>query len=154
MIFWKTEQLANELVNTKLTERNKIQYYLAIIYLQLISSAIPSYFWGSKLDNLGLFSYFLGAVVATYCILRIFHINKEIDGRNMIERLAILSFPAFFKSTILYWIIYFAFSVIYAINHNMMIFQVFSFLILPFYYWVGFELIAIALQKQCSANKE
>jgi len=154
MIFWKTENLAKELVNTRLTERNKIQYYLAVIYLQLISSAIPSYFWGSKLDNSGLFSYFLGAVVATYCILRIFQINKRIDGRNLIERLAILSFPAFLKSTILYWIIYFAFSVIYAITHNMIIFQVFSFFILSFYYWFGFELIAIALKKQCFTNKD
>ena len=149
MIIWKTEKLAEQLVNTRLTERQKIQYYLAGIYLQLIGVAIPSYFWGSKIDKLGLVSYALGAGIVTYSIQKIFKINKDIDGKNIIERLAVLSFPAFLKTTILYWVIYFVFLFIYEITNNILIFQFFCFVILPFYYWFGFEIIASALKKQC-----
>ncbi len=149
MIIWQIDKLADALVNGRITENIKIRYYLALIFLQIVGTAIPAYLWGSKIDKLGLVSYILGAGVASYYVIRIFHINNGIDGENIIERLTILSFPAFLKSTLLYWALYFVFSIIYVLTENMVIFQVYAFLILPFYFWFGFELIANSLKKQC-----
>ena len=140
-------RLAKSLVAGELNESEKIKYYLAAIYLQLINAGIPAYFWGSKLDNVGAVSFGLGAIVATLCIVTIKNVNDKIDGRNVIERLSILSFPAFLQSIALYLVVYLGITALYVVTGVQSIYFIFSLLGLSFYYWVGFELIRKALMK-------
>jgi hypothetical protein len=148
MEFWKIEKLAISLVNNELTEEIKLKYYLSLLYLQLLCAGIPAYLWGSKLDNLGVLSYFLGGIVATIYIIKINEVNKKIDDKNIIERLAVLSFPAFLQSIVLYWILYFTVVSIYTALKIEIFLYVFRLLGFPFYYWFGFELIRKALVKR------
>ena len=147
MIFWNVDRLATSLIEDSLSENEKVNYYLALVYLQLLGSAIPAYFFGTKLDELGIFSYLICAVIATASINSILTTNNRIDEKNTIERLAILGFPAFFKATFVYWCLYFLFSVIYWVTKNMNIFLVFSYLGTPFYFWLGFYYIRKSLMK-------
>lgn len=145
MIIWNVDRLATSLINQTLSEKEKVNYYLALIYLQLLGTAIPAYLFGTKLDKLGIISCLICAVIATASINSISAINMKVDGKNTIERLAILGFPAFFKCTVIYWCLYFLFSILYWLTHNMSIFLVFGYLGTPFYYWLGFHYIRKSL---------
>ena len=148
MIFWNVDNLATSLINGKLSEREKVRYYIALIYFQLIATAIPTYFFGSQIDGLGLIPYLICAVIATTSINSISDTNRKIDGENIIERLAILGFPAFIKATVIYWFLYIVFSVIFWVTNNMNIFLLFSYLGIPLYYWLGFDFIKKSLIKK------
>lgn len=149
MLQLRVSKLAKALLADELTEKDKIKYYLAAIYLQLIAAGVPAYFWGFKLDNVGVFSYLIGAVVATLCVFTIKNVNDGIDGKYIIERLAILTFPAFLQSIIAYWIMYFGITVVYLLTKLEIGFYLFGLIGLPFYYWYGFELIRKALNRHC-----
>lgn len=148
MIFWKIDLLANKLLNSELTEKDKIKYYIALMYLQILSVAIPGYLWGSKIDVKGILTYGISAAIASVMITSIYYINAKIDGKNVIERLVIMGLPAFIKSTVIYWSLYIAFSVLYWVTKSMNLFNIFSYLGTVFYYWIGFELIRRSLKKK------
>jgi hypothetical protein len=143
----RLNELASLLIANELTEKDKIKYYLAAIYLQLAATGVPAYFWGIKLDNIGIVSYAIGAIVATTCLLTINNVNETIDGKNIIERLAVLSFPAFLQSIVLYWVIYFGVTIIYITTKIEIFLFIFLLIGLSFYFWFGFELIRKALKK-------
>lgn len=140
-------KLAKSLLNDELTEVVKVRYYLANIYLQLISVAIPMYLWGMRLDLIGLISYGLAAIVATFSVISICEANKEIDNKNILERLVILGFPAFLYGIIVYWALYLAVGVAYAILEKEIIIKVYALIGLPFYYWYALGMIRTALKK-------
>lgn len=152
MIIWKIDLLASKLLNSELTEKEKIRYYLALIYLQILSTAIPAYLWGSKIDTIGLLTYGISAAIATFMIMSIFCINAEIDGENLIERLVILGLPSFVRSTVAYWSLYITFPVIYWITNSINLFNIFAYLGAPFYYWIGFEFIRRTLNTKIAKS--
>lgn len=147
MYFLDVENLSKSLLKNELSEFEKTKYYIAALYLQLLNIGLPAYFWGFKLDSLGLISYILAALVGTYCIIAICRVNDKIDGKNIIERLVVLGFPAFIRALVLYWLLYFILAVVaYNIGQDVIL-RFFGFAGMPFFYWVGFEQIRINLIK-------
>ena len=147
MNLFDIDKLAKSLLNKELTEVVKVRYYLANIYLQLLSSSIPLYLWGKKLDVYGLISYGLGAIVATFCVISICEVNKEIDNKYILERLVILGLPAFFYGIVLYWVLYFVALLAYSILEKEIIFQIFTMFGMPFYFLYSFGKIRTVLMK-------
>jgi hypothetical protein len=145
MNLFDIDKLTKSLLNEELTEVVKVRYYIATLCLQLISSAVPLYLWGMRLDAFGLISYALGAIVATLSIISICEVNKEIDNKYILERLVVLGFPAFFYGIILYWVLYFAVIFAHAILEKDMTFHIYAIVGLPFYYWYVFNKIRTAL---------
>lgn len=143
MQFWNLNPLAKDLIQNKVHDWQKTKYYLATLYLGLLSQGVLAYFIGWRLDALGFASYIPTAFIVYIYVARIYRVTTELsEYTSPIEFLIVLGFPATVRVTTGFWVIYFALLLLYGVLDTPYTFlAVFHFVLVPVYYWYFFYCI-------------
>ena len=108
----------------------------------MLSSVALAYLVGFSTDEIGVFSYFVAAIIIYFLVVKIFKFVSELQSTSFIEVLIVLGFPALVKVTVGFWIIYFALLIAYGtFGASYFLLQVFHALFAPVYYWAFFYII-------------
>ncbi len=154
MRLWSSRLLERELAEGCLSEREKVKYLLLpLIAGSLLSAPIylitPNY---GVIPPLAEKAYiFLGnialSIVTFYGIRMGYRTNKNIDGKNFIERYIILSLPIFVKFTVFCLPGLFCFMILFGVlqkqlpwmkdNFSLVLRMLFPFILLWFYYLIS-----------------
>ena len=94
MYFWKTQQLADDIKNNKISEKSKMYYYL--IMMVLLNLAIYSFLIGdlNAVDMTIVIGEMLSIITVTITgILITFKTNKGQEGADYMARMTMLGLP-------------------------------------------------------------
>ena len=143
MYFWNLNPLAKDLIQHKVHDWQKIKYYLATLYIGLLSQGSLAYFIGWRLDSLGFASYIPAALIVYIYVARIYRSITELTEKTSpLELLIVLGFPATVRVTIGFWVIYFVLLLLYGVLETSYTYlAIFHFALVPIYYWYFFYCI-------------
>ena len=110
MIFFSSKKLEAKLAHNQLSDWEKAKYMVFLCLAEILFGGPvflvrPQYGPRPPFPNslAMLIGGIIMAVITYWWIKRIYLTNKEIDGKNFIERFTVLSFPVFMKFTV--WLI-------------------------------------------------
>ena len=111
MYIWKTTELANEIKENTLTEKDWKQYYLVGTILMTISLYIP--LLEARINTQSLIvEAVLMVVIAVIGINITFKTNQNNNGSNFVARIIALSLPIIIKSTVFLVLFFIALGVV------------------------------------------
>lgn len=115
MYFWKVNALAEDLKNRRVTQRQKMQYYLANTLLYLSSVYITGLI-AVKPNLLTGINILLGLAITAGGILLCYKANSQGDDEEFIDRMVCLSWPISMRMIVVLIPIYIASALIFAGN--------------------------------------
>ncbi len=105
MYFWRTNQLAEDLKNNNVTEREKMRYFLALTIVAMIGFYLTSLNLVLRNNNVSHVSSFvelvIGLLIATIGIRITFYSNKGNQGLDYLARVVCLSLPIIIKIVVI-----------------------------------------------------
>ena len=148
MYFWNLKPLAKDFIENKIHDWQKIKYYLATLYLGLLSQGVLAYFIGWRLDALGFASYIPAAFIAYFYVAKIYRSTQKLtEQHSPLELLIVLGFPATVRVTIGFWVLYFVLLLLYGVLDTPYTYlAMFHFALVPVYYWYFFYCIEKSIE--------
>lgn len=150
MNIWNTNQLATDLACEALSQKQKVQYYVACFYLQIASTVLPMFFLGySYYLNIVTFASFMVTLVVFHLgALRVYRACSGYKKASVLDTIVVLSLPVSIRVQIVYWLAYGIISILLAEQQSAAyIWLIYSFSAMPVMVWFQFYLIERAVNK-------
>ena len=117
MYFWKVNALVEDLKNRRVSQRQKMHYYLALTLLSLIYVYITGLI-AVKPNLLTGINILLGLSITAGGILLCYKANSQGDDEEFIDRIVCLSWPISVRMIVILIPVYIASAVIFANNSS------------------------------------
>ncbi len=112
MYFWKVNALVEDLKNQRVSQRQKMYYYLADTVLAFIAIYTGSLV-ASKPNVLTAIEFLLGLSITVTGVLLCYEANRQGDDAEFIDRMVCLSWPIMVRLIVIMPIIYFTYALLF-----------------------------------------
>jgi hypothetical protein len=147
MRYWNLQAAAKDLASGEINEWEKAKYLIYGSIASILFGTLPSWIFGSAVNTLAMVGIFISIAILVIGFIKLFNVNKGIDGQQFIERYVVMAFPANIKLTVLYWLAYLFITFwLSAINASSSIWMVISVVSSPIYYIVYFWMMLLGFR--------